>query len=434
MSAIVLTNAMLVDIDPPHVQRGELRTDDGKIIAHGPTIERMTTDEVVDCGGAVVIPGWVNGHTHVYSALALGMPPPVVAPTNFMEILEFVWWRLDRALDDVAIEMSARIGALDALKCGTTTLIDHHASPNCIANSLDAIERSIQEIGLRGVLCYETTDRHGTAGRLAGLLENRRYIDSCQGRKDGHFAALIGAHASFTLGDETLISLAELSRSTGTGLHIHVAEDPCDESDCRRRYGLGLIERLDGVGLLKRDTVLAHGTHLSCEDIETINSVGLTLAHNTRSNMNNAVGYAPVGEFKCPVMLGTDGIGGDLFAEAQAAWFKSRDGGAGIGPQRVLEMLSASARRASQALGVILGQLRVGAAADVVVTDYVPSTPLTPENLAGHIIFGMGSRNVRHVMIDGQWVLRDRSPVRCDERDVRARSNEVAREVWQRMD
>src|SRR5947208_8036433 len=160
---IVLTNAILANVDPIRIEPAELRIDAGKIVARG-RVDRAADDEIIDCGGAVVIPGLVNGHTHLYSALATGMPPPPRGPRNFLEILQLIWWRLDRALDAESIEASAQIGALEALRCGTTTLIDHHASPSHITGSLDLIERGIDRVGLRGVLCYETTDRNGREG------------------------------------------------------------------------------------------------------------------------------------------------------------------------------------------------------------------------------------------------------------------------------
>ncbi len=430
---VIITNAILADIDPPRVESVELRIDGGSIVERGASVTRNPGDQVIDCGGCVVLPGLVNGHTHLYSALAVGMPPPPQAPTNFHEILKFVWWRLDRALDAASIEMSARIGALTALGCGTTTLIDHHASPNCIEASLDLLENGLAEVGLRGLLCYEVTDRHGPEGRHAGIEENRRYLERCQRREGGSFGGLVGAHASFTLEDETLAELADLAREFDTGVHMHVAEDPCDEDHCQTEFQMFLIDRLANAGLLRPQAALAHGTHFDEQAVARVNDVGLTMAHNPRSNMNNAVGYAPVGAFSCPVMLGTDGIGADMFAEAKTAWFISRHEQGQQTPATVLAMLAASARRASQALDVTLGQLQPGAAADLVVTDYRPCTPLSAENLPAHFIFAMQAGCVRDVMIAGSWCLQNRQVMTTDADQARREAVGVARGLWERM-
>ncbi|MFQ5806570.1 MAG: amidohydrolase family protein [Phycisphaerae bacterium] len=431
--AIVLENALLADFDPVRVEPGSLRIDGGLIVERGSTVSREVNDEVVDCGGAVVLPGLVNGHSHLYSTLAVGMPPPAQPPQNFKEILQHIWWRLDPALDAEAIEMSARIGALDALRCGTTTLFDHHASPNCIEGSLDLIEKALADVGLRGVLCYETTDRHGPDGRGAGLEENRRYLEKRVQTHSVQFAGMAGAHASFTLEDETLTQLGVLAEDFGTGVHMHVAEDPCDEEDCQEKYQMFLIDRLAGFKLLRPTSIFVHGTHLDPAALLRVSAAGAVLAHTPHSNLNNGVGYAPLPAYRCKAMLGTDGLGSDVFAEAKAAWCVSRHEQAQLTPNHVLRLLTTSARRASEALQVTLGKLERDTAADVVITDYHPSTPLTSENLAGHFIFAMSSRHVKDVLIDGRWVLRERVVQTFDEAGIRRDALNVSAKLWERM-
>ncbi|MEX0613419.1 MAG: amidohydrolase family protein, partial [Pirellulales bacterium] len=241
--ATFFRDALLVQLDPPRVEAGNLRLADGLIARVGADVVADAGDEVVDCGGAVLMPGLVNGHTHLYSALAAGMPPPPRRPRNFHEILQFIWWRLDRAHTLESVEVSGQIGALVALRCGTTTLIDHHASPNAIEGSLSALEAGIAAVGCRGVLCYETTCRNRPTEAGEGLAENERYIRLCQQRRDGRFAGLVGAHASFTLDDEALAGCADLADRLKTGVHIHVAEDPIDEQLTRERYNGRILDR-----------------------------------------------------------------------------------------------------------------------------------------------------------------------------------------------
>ncbi len=441
--AIIIRNACLLDPDRRDARPGELRIVGGTIAATGPRVDVADGDEVVDAGGAVVMPGLVNGHTHLYSALAVGMPPPTGAPRGLHEILEAVWWRLDRALDLPLCETSAAIGGLDALHCGTTTVIDHHASPAAIEGSLDAIEAGLRAAGLRGVLCYETTDRNGPDGCRAGLAENERYLRHCRGSDaprapdassgDGWFAALVGAHAAFTLSDASLAAVADLAVRYQVGVHIHVAEDPCDDTLCRQQYGAGVMDRLARAGVLDLPSLLAHGTHLAPSDWDRLADSPITLAHNPRSNMNNAVGYTPLAAVRRPIVLGTDGIGSDMLAELATGWYKSRDGGAGLAPDALVDMLAESARLAGRRLGVRLGTLAVGAVADVLVTDYVPATPLDGGNLAGHLIFALAARHTRSVMIGGQWRLRHRVWTGGDESELRRRSTDEARRLWSRM-
>lgn len=429
-------DCLLVELDPLRVQRGDLRQADGRIVSVGSNLTLQPGDEIVDARGAVLMPGLVCGHTHLYSALAAGMPAPPRQPQNFHEILELIWWRLDRAHDLESVRASGQIGALTALRCGATTLIDHHASPSCIEGSLTDLQQGIATIGCRGVLCYEVTDRNRPTEGAEGLVESERYICECQQANNHRFAALVGGHASFTMTEESLANCVEMASELGVGVHIHVAEDPCDEQITREKFGVGLIDRFERVGLLEvPGTILGHGTHLSADDMSRLTEYksNLHLAHNPNSNMNNGVGYTKVANSTLPVVLGTDGIGADMWREARTAEFKSHDAHAPLPFGGSLGLLAESARLASQALGVTLGKLKVGAAADLVLTNYVPATPLNNDNLAGHFLFSIGPEFIRHVMIDGKWCLRDGQVVSCDERALRADSVRISRELWSRM-
>ena len=266
-------NATLVQLDPPSVQTGNLRQDGGRIVAIGEDAIAAKGDEIVDCDGAVLMPGLVNGHTHLYASLAVGMPAPPKAPANFHEILKYVWWRLDRAHTLESTRTSGTIGALAAVRCGTTTLVDHHASPSVIAGSLSALEEGIATVGCRAVLCYETTCRNRPTEAREGLDENRRYIEVCRGNSDGHFAGMVGAHASFTLDDDALSECVDLARKCGVGVHLHAAEDPVDDKLTLEKFGCKLLDRFEQLGLLDLPgTIIAHGTHFSDHDIARINT------------------------------------------------------------------------------------------------------------------------------------------------------------------
>jgi putative selenium metabolism protein SsnA len=434
--ATFFRDALLVQLSPAMVEAGNLRVADGHIAELGPNVKSQSGDEIVECSGAVLMPGLVNGHTHLYSALAAGMPAPPKQPQNFHEILQYVWWRLDRAHDLESVEVSGQIGALAAIRCGTTTLIDHHASPSAIGGSLTALENGIAHVGCRAILCYEVTDRNRPEEGREGLDENERYARVCAQRTDGRFAAMVGAHASFTLENASLNGCVELSRRLGVGVHIHAAEDPVDERITRERFGCGLIDRFQRAGLLDvPGTILAHCTHFSDADFAAVTERGdaISLAHNPSSNMNNAVGYTPVAKLQRPPQLGTDGIGADMWRESRVAEFKSHDARLPLPFGKSLEMLTQSARFASRCLGVKLGALETGAAADLVLTNYRPATPLTSENLAGNFLFAMGPEFVRDVMVGGWWLMRKGHMVTCDEPAIRTRSVDVARALYERM-
>lgn len=345
---------------------------------------------VID-GDPTVTPGLVCAHHHLYSALARGMPAPKRTPTTFPEILEQVWWRLDRALDLELVRASALLGALEALESGTTAIVDHHSSPNAIEGSLDVIAEACAEIGVRASCCYEVTDRNGVVGARDGLAENQRYL-----RAGGR--GFVGAHACFTLSNDTLDAVCALAEDVGAGVHIHVGEDTVDAD---------AGDRLDG-----RTTdrwLLAHAVHLS-------ERLPGTIAHNPRSNLNNAVGYGRPSRFAAieqRVALGTDGIGADMLEEFRLAFALHRSADVTASPEAAWSWLEA-------------GRTLVPETADDRVTwSYAPMD-------AWHVAYTTDARPVR-VEVDGEVVLDEHGPTRVDPNEVRAKAAESARRLFDRM-
>ena len=432
----LLQSATVITFDPPAVERADLRIESGRIAERGPSIEPNEDEELIDLNGKFIMPGLVCAHTHLYSALARGMPAPPRAPTNFKEILELIWWRLDRALDEETIYWSAMAGAMDAARAGTTCLFDHHASPSYINGSLQIVREAIEKVGLRAVLCYEVTDRGGVSERDQGLKENRAFLNWSSRapsvtNQPSLFRAMVGAHASFTLSDESLDACAGLMRECDAGLHIHAAEDLCDAEDAKAKYGMGVVERLAKHGALNERTILAHGVHLSDRDIDIADSAGVWFAHNPRSNMNNQVGYAPVAKFGERVVLGTDGIGADVFEEAHFAFFNGRDTGSVLGAKDWLRVLGNNQKMASETFGCDLASLKEGSTADLVFLDYYSPTPLTADNLAWHLVFGINSASVESVMVNGTFVVRDRRHSLDDEAYRNARA--ATEKLWAKL-
>jgi putative selenium metabolism protein SsnA len=404
---------IVASLDPVRVVEDDLWVDGDRIAEHGRGT-RIATD------GLLVLPGNVCAHTHLYSALARGMPYSLDPPRNFLQILQRVWWRLDRALDEETIRASALAGAMEALLAGTTTLVDHHASPNAIDGSLDVIEEALRWLGIRSVLCYETSDRDGPERAAAGLAENRRFLDRARRESPPLARAMVGAHASFTLSDETLAACAELGP-----LHVHAAEDRVDR---------GAVARLASLGALDEHTLLAHGVHLGPPELALVLGARATVAHNARSNMNNAVGRARVDAFGSRLALGTDGIGGDMFEESRAAFFRLREDDVGAGPDWPLARLAESARLAGRLFEEpLLGTLEPGAPADLVVLDYAAPAPVNDSTFAGHWIFGLSSRAVRDVMVAGEWVVRDRRLALVDQDELAASARDQADRLWERL-
>jgi putative selenium metabolism protein SsnA len=389
---------------------------------------RARGKNVIDAQGKLLMPALINCHTHLYSTLARGISLPGRAPRNFPEILQKLWWRLDRALNEEDVYYSALVGLIDAAKCGVGTLVDHHSSPNACAGSLDRIDQAFREVGLRGVLCYETSDRNGPMQALEGIRENIRFIDRARG--DGLVAATFGLHASFTLTDETLRRAVEVNQSLRAGFHIHVAEDGCDA---------GAVRRLRDLGVLDEQCLAAHCVHVSSADISTLARRRVNVVHNPQSNCNNAVGAAKLLElFRRGVLvgLGSDGYSPRMFEEFKTAFHiqKLQAGDPRVAYAEAYAAAFLNNRSIVRKLwGMEIGRIEKGAAADLILVDYYPPTPLHAGNLFGHILFGIANAPVDSLMVNGRYVLRDSQCVTVDERRIAEKAAARARALWERF-
>lgn len=424
----LLKNALLVTLYPAKIEQGDLRIADGKIVEKASHLAARPEEITVDLAGKILMPGMVCAHTHLYSALARGMSGPAEPPANFLEILEKLWWKLDRALDDESLYYSAVVGVLDALASGTTTIIDHHASPGYLAGSLKILKDVFETFGARGILCYEVTDRNGEHQRDLGIEENRWLLEHQSELVKG----LVGAHAAFTLNDESLRLCAELAQTYDSGVHIHVAEGDCDVQTSAQTYGKNLMTRLRDDGVLNAKSLLAHGVHLSDSELEQAHDIGCWLIHNPRSNMNNAVGYAPITKFGRKAALGTDGITSNMFEEAKFMFFKAKDAGLPLNADECMRFLAGGQQIATELFGLPIGTLDAGAAADLIVLDYLSPTPLHEGNLSWHLIFGVTHAHVESVMVAGKFLIRERRFVEQDIATLYRNAQQAANRLWQR--
>jgi putative selenium metabolism protein SsnA len=437
-----IDNLRLWDGQSRVLSNTSLLLENDRIVGIIPTSDAETAHpdaDRIDGQGKLAIPGLVNGHTHLYSSLARGMSVAPYAPTTFTQILEQLWWKLDKALDPEAVRISALVGAMEAARCGVTTLIDHHASPNAIPESLNALQETVvEELGLRGAFCYELSDRDGSERRNQGIDENLRFLSL---PKSDKVAAQFGIHASFTVSDETLAMVAERIPENA-GIHIHVAEGPEDEVQCETKHGLRVIERLDGFGLLRPQSILAHCLHINESEKDLIAERGSIVIHNPRSNMNNAVGVFDLAGFLDRGILtglGTDGLGANMLAELFTVGILQKHslGNSLAGSFDALYQLLYvnNPAIAGRLLGIDLGQLTVGAPADVVLLDYVPPTPLEAGNALGHLLFGTAvhSMRVTDSFVAGRPILRDSRFVDLDEEAIYAHAREQAASLWKRL-
>lgn len=444
---LLITNGRLVTWGEANqiVDKGALLLQDGRIAEMGETAElreKYPAVEELDARGQLVMPGNICAHTHFYGAFARGMGIPGPPMKDFPDILERLWWRLDRALLDIDVEYSALVCLVDAVKHGTTTLIDHHASPNAINNSLDQIAEAVEMAGVRAALCYEVTDRNGADGAQAGIDENVRYLYSLQERESGLLAGTFGLHASLSLSEETLADCVAASKDLDTGFHIHVAEDVADEYDSLFKYNKRVVDRLARAEILGPKSIVAHGIHVDAVEKDLLRETGTWVTHQPRSNMNNAVGAADIEgmmRLGVPVCLGNDGFSNNMWAEWKTAYLlhkaAHRDPRRANGTDIAQMAIYNNAALAEMFWPDLpMGKLEEGAAADVIFVDYHATTPLSAGNLPWHIIFGFEADMVTTTIAAGKVLMQDRQLLTLDEAAITARSRELAAEVWKRFE
>lgn len=443
---MIIRNGNIVTwTEPNQILEGhEILIQDGliKAIEPEPVLSQLhPEEEVLDAQGQLIMPGNICAHTHFYGAFSRGMGIPGEAPKNFYEILASLWWKLDKALDEDGVRYSALTLLIDAIKYGTTTIIDHHASPNFIDGSLDVVYDAVKASGLRSSLCYEVTDRDGQERALAGIRENVRFIERVeQGEVSPMVKAHFGLHASLTVSDETLEQCV-IENNGRAGFHVHAAEGIVDQEDSLAKHGQRVVERFSDRKVLDEKSILAHGVHLSENEIDLLAQSKSWLTHQPRSNMNNAVGVAPVEKLLqrgVNLCLGNDGFSNAMWQEWFFAYLLQKDH---LGDPQAMNgygvikiAVNNNSRLATQIWeGLRVGTIEVGAAADIIFVDYHAITPLNAGNLPWHILFGFRDGMVTMTMAGGKVLMKDRKLLFFDEKEIATKSREIAASTWARV-
>ncbi|HNW98482.1 MAG TPA: amidohydrolase family protein [Bacteroidales bacterium] len=381
-------------------------------------IRTKPTDKVIDCKGKYVTKSFACGHHHVYSALSRGMHPPKKSPENFYEILKYVWWTLDKCLDEEMIEASALVTAVACAQNGVTFVIDHHASPFAIDGSLETIANAFNKIGVSHLLCYEISDRDGEDIAQKGLAETENYLKAEQG--------LVGLHASFTISDKTLESAVALAREYNSGIHVHTAEDKYDEEECLKNYHCRVIERLNNYGALDfSKTILGHCLHIDEHEKKIIQNSKAWVVQNSESNLNNNVGYFNSRGLGENIMLGTDGMHSDMLRSAKSAFY------VGQGFDNI-DYPGAYKRFRNVHRYLKSNNISGDGENNLVVLDYNTPTDFNQNNFYGHFLFGIESRQVQHVISNGELIVHDRKVIN-EPAGLYEFSKEMGKKLWDKM-
>ena len=425
----------------PYIENGGVVVEGTKIIELGETAAlkaKYPDAEFIDAKGNVIMPAFINVHSHIYSALARGLSIKGYNPTNFYEILDGMWWAIDRNLDLEGTRYSAYTTFIDSIKTGCTTLFDHHASFCEIPGSLFTIEEVAKELGVRACLCYEVSDRDGEEKSLQSVQENKDFIDYCEQNPSDMLKAMFGGHALFTISDKTFDRMVAANNGR-VGYHIHVSEGMNDVYDSLQNYGRRPVQRLQDHGILGSKTILGHCIHVNTAEMDIIKATDTMCVNNPESNMGNAVGCSPILQlYKKGILvgLGTDAYTNDMLESIKVALTIQRHNACmpNVGWCEVTDMLfKNNAKMAARTGFPTLGVLAPGAAADVIVMDYKPFTPFSDANIDGHMLFGMTGRQCQTTMINGKILMKDRVLTEIDEEAVNAHILESSKRLWGKL-
>ena len=414
---ILITNGKVITRDPerPYLPDGAVLVDGRYIKAVGPRVElekAYPEAQRVDAKGGVIMPAFINVHSHIYSALARGLSIKGFNPTNFYEILDGMWWAIDRNLTLEGTRASAYTTIIDGIKTGCTTIFDHHASYKAISGSLFEIEKVAKELGIRACLCYEVSERDGEKKCDEAIEENANFITHCEKDPDPMIAAMFGGHALFTISDRTFEKMQKANNGR-TGYHIHVSEGLNDVYDSALNYGTRSVNRLLNNGILGEKTMLGHCIHVNSGEMDIIRDTKTMVCNNAESNMGNAVGALKV----------------SLIIQRHNACMPNVAWG------EVTKMLfENNAKIASKYFPDKLGKLKEGYAADIIVMDYKPFSPFSGDNIDGHMIFGMTGRQCEFTMCAGRILMQDRKLVGIDEEAINAHTMEESVKLWKALD
>ncbi|BFL48091.1 chlorohydrolase [Lactonifactor longoviformis] len=436
---LVIGNGRMItrDAENPFIENGAVAMDGNTIVMTGTTEAvkgAYPQTEYIDAKGKIIMPAFINVHEHIYSAFARGLSINGYNPDGFLDILDGMWWTIDRHLTPEQIRYSALATYMDSIKNGVTTVFDHHASFGHITDSLFTIEDAAKELGIRTCLCYEVSDRDGKEKARESVMENARFIKHALEDESGMIAGMMGMHASFTISDETMALAAE-NKPGEVGYHIHVAEGIEDLHHCLKTYGKRIVDRLMDCNVLGDKTLLGHCIYVNDHEMDLIKETDTMVVHNPESNMGNACGCPPTMAIVHKGILtglGTDGYTHDMtesykvanvlhkhhLCDPNAAWAEV--------PQMLFE---GNARIAGRYFKKPLGVLKKGAAADVIVVDYDPLTPMNGDNCNGHILFGMQGRDTTTTVCNGKVLMRDRVLTGIDEEAALARCREEAKKL-----
>ncbi len=434
----LIKNGLIVTMGPKGVFEGYLHIKDDKIEDIGQGDPDFSADEVIDASGKIVTPGLVTAHTHLYGALLRGAPLPIDPPTEFGQNLQRIWWFMDEAMDYDHAKMSAKIASLEMLLNGCTFFADTYSGPNSIENVLDVIQEGVEEIGIRGMLAFEATERNSKQEGERGVEENKRFLEKVN--SNDRIYGMMSLHASFTVSNELIHKAKDIADEYGAPKTIHTSEGPEDLYYNILNHKKRTVTRLHDEGFLDENTALTHCVHVNEDELKLIKETGAGVLHNPMSNMLNAVGVADVPgmiDLNIPIGIGNDGYIFDPFENIRSTFLLHKvntEDPRVLSPKKVFEMATIEGARIYN-LEDEIGSLEEGKKADVVIFDpRVRMTPINKDSVYGHLVNTLDGDDADTILVGGEKLVEDGTPISCDKEKIEEESLEASKDLWKKLE
>lgn len=389
-------------------------------------------DEIFDCRDSIIIPGFIDGHVHLYGMLAHGLLPQKPLP-DFHEFLRTHWWPdVENRLHAQDITAAARVSCVEHIKSGVTTICDVVEAPNAGPGILEQEAAVVKELGLRGVFSTEASERLGEDRAAKLLAENVAFARSHTG--DASIRGMMSIHTTFTGRPDFLRRATALAREFNLDFHMHLSESDYEAEICEQEHGLRPTELYERLGILGPYVVASQGVSLLPRELAILRRYGCRLVHMPLSNCEVGGGFAPVPAMLAAgirVGLGTDGYVNDFFEVMRGAFLihKAVAKNSAVMPAQIV--FSMATALGAEVLGFSdLGQLRPGFRADFVVLDDWFPTPLTPGNFFDQLVAFGRSEYVRDVYVAGRAIMRERQILHAEENMLRRSLRERSLNFW----
>lgn len=420
-----------------NIRNGALYIGRGTILDFGEEKDILSkhsgVEEKIDAKGKLVMPGYIDMHNHLYSSFFQNVPLKTAGIKKYSDFMDKFWWDLTGKLSSDGIYYSAVKGIINSIKAGTTTIFNLHSSPSCVEDSLYDLAEAFEELSMRGVLAYEISNRTSDSDADKMMKINAEF--AAQNKNNPLVSGMMGIYNANEVSDDILREVSKFTDRADLGLMLHLSESEEEEDYSVDKYKKYCIDRLFDIGLLNEKSLLATANYLDETDISIVKESGAGIVLTPSSAYYKGFDLAPVEALiqnDIPIGLGSDGIYQSIAEEAAFTYKLLRNKGKEFdaGYNGISKIVTDSSfKLTNRFVSKSVGEIKLGAAADIIMLDYIPEHKITEENINTQLLFGIIPSRVTTSIINGNIVMKDYELVGIDENELNEKYLEFASEL-----